>query len=278
MTLSPEPIEDFVRRALEEDLGAGDLTSESVVPEGARLIATLGAREPLVLAGLQAALAVFRALDPACQVDAAHQDGDRIAQGTVIAQVAGRARGLLTAERTALNILQHLSGIATMTRRYVDEIEGTGAILLDTRKTIPGLRHLQKYATAVGGAQNHRLGLYDGVLIKDNHIAVAGGITAAITAARAAGLEDIEVECDTLDQMREALSAGAKRLLLDNMGPDMLREAVTIAAGQATLEASGGVTLETIRSLAETGVDFISVGRITQSAPAIDIGLDYAEV
>ncbi|NQV20949.1 MAG: carboxylating nicotinate-nucleotide diphosphorylase, partial [Rhodospirillales bacterium] len=248
MTLSPEHIEDFVRRALEEDLGAGDLTSESVVPEDARLIATLGAREPLVLAGLQAALAVFRALDPACQVDAAHQDGDRIAQGTVIAQVAGRARGLLTAERTALNILQHLSGIATMTRRYVDEIEGTGAILLDTRKTIPGLRHLQKYATAVGGAQNHRLGLYVGVLIKDNHIAVAGGITAAITAAHTAGLKDIEVECDTLDQMREALSAGAKRLLLDNMGPDMLREAVTIASGQATLEASGGVTLETIRS------------------------------
>ncbi len=278
MTLSPEHIEDFVRRALEEDLGAGDLTSESVVPEDARLVATLGAREPLVLAGLPAALAVFRALDPTCQVDAAHQDGDRVAQGTVIAQVSGRARGLLTAERTALNILQHLSGIATMTRRYVDEIDGTGTILLDTRKTIPGLRHLQKYATAVGGAQNHRLGLYDGVLIKDNHIAVAGGITAAITAAQAAGLKDIEVECDTLDQMREALHAGAIRLLLDNMGPDMLREAVTIAAGHATLEASGGVTLGTIRSLAETGVDFISVGRITQSAPAIDIGLDYAEV
>jgi nicotinate-nucleotide pyrophosphorylase (carboxylating) len=241
-------------------------------------LATLGARGPLVLAGLPAALAVFRALDPACRIDTQNKDGDRVHEGDVIGTVEGAARSLLSAERTALNILQHLSGIATLTRRYVDEIAGTGAVLLDTRKTIPGLRHLQKYATAVGGAQNHRIGLYDGVLIKDNHVAVAGGIEAAIVAARAAGLEDVEVECDTLDQVRDALDAGAARLLLDNMTPDTLREAVKLSAGRARLEASGGITLDTIRAVAETGVDYISVGRITQSAPAVDIGLDYASV
>lgn len=275
MTLAPEHIDDFVRRALEEDLGAGDLTTDAVIPEDARLAATLGARESLTLAGLPAALAVFRALDPACEIEAHHQDGDRIESGGVIARLSGRARGLLSAERTALNILQHLSGIATLTRRYVDAISGTGAVLLDTRKTTPGLRHLQKYATTVGGAQNHRMGLFDGVLIKDNHVAIAGGITAAVDAARAAGLCDVEVECDTLDQVDEALKAGAVRLLLDNMGPDALVAAVALSAGRAALEASGGVTLDTIRSLAETGVDYISVGRITQSAPAVDIGLDY---
>ncbi len=278
MKLAPEAIDDFVHRALDEDLGAGDLTSNSVIPKDARLLATLGAREPLVLAGLPAALAVFRALDPACRSDTQNKDGDRVHEGDVIGTVEGAARSLLSAERTALNILQHLSGIATLTRRYVDEIAGTGAVLLDTRKTIPGLRHLQKYATAVGGAQNHRIGLYDGVLIKDNHVAVAGGIEAAIVAARAAGLEDVEVECDTLDQVRDALDAGAARLLLDNMTPDTLREAVKLSAGRARLEASGGITLDTIRAVVETGVDYISVGRITQSAPAVDIGLDYASV
>lgn len=277
MDLTPEAIDDLVRRALAEDLGTGDLTSDSVIPEDARLVATLGAREPLVLAGLPAALAVFRALDPRCRIDVRHTDGDRVPKGDVVGTVEGAARGLLSAERTALNILQHLSGVATLTRRYVDRIAGTGARLLDTRKTLPGLRHLQKYATAVGGADNHRMGLYDGVLIKDNHIAVAGGVSAAIAAARAAGLDHIEIECDTLDQVREALSAGAVWLLLDNMAPDTLRDAVALSAGRARLEASGGITLDTVRAVAETGVDYISVGRITQSAPAVDIGLDFAE-
>jgi nicotinate-nucleotide pyrophosphorylase (carboxylating) len=277
MQLSATHIDTFVKRALAEDVGAGDLTSEAVVPEDARLRATLAAREPMVVAGLPVALTVFRALDPTCQIEGSHKDGQKIEAGTVIATVEGAARALLTAERTSLNILQHLSGIATLTRRYVDEIAGTGAVLLDTRKTIPGLRHLQKYATAVGGGQNHRIGLFDGVLIKDNHIAVAGGVSPAIKAALAAGLEQIQVECDTLGQVREALDAGADRLLLDNMGPDGLREAVALAGSRVPLEASGGVTLETIRPIAETGVDYISVGRITQSAPAIDIGLDYAE-
>jgi nicotinate-nucleotide pyrophosphorylase (carboxylating) len=277
MDLTPEAIDDLVRRALAEDLGAGDLTSDSVIPEDARLVATLGAREPLVLAGLPAALAVFRALDPRCRIDVRHTDGDRVPRGDVVGTVEGAARGLLSAERTALNILQHLSGVATLTRRYVDRIAGTKARLLDTRKTLPGLRHLQKYAAAVGGADNHRMGLYDGVLIKDNHIAVAGGIGAAIAAARAASLDHIEIECDTLDQVREALSAGAVWLLLDNMAPDTLRDAVALSAGRARLEASGGITLDTVRAVAETGVDYISVGRITQSAPAVDIGLDFAE-
>ncbi len=270
MELNPRFIDDFVRRALAEDLGApGDITSDSVIPEDARLIATMAAREPMVIAGLPAALAVFKALDPNCRVDAHQKDCAQIGAGEIIAIIDGLARALLSAERTALNILQHLSGIASLTHSYVDEIAGTGAVLLDTRKTIPGLRHLQKYATAAGGGQNHRMGLFDGVLIKDS-------VTAAIKAAQVAGLSDIQVECDTLDQMRDALAAGAKRLLLDNMGPDLLREAVSLADGRATLEASGGVTLDTIRAIAETGVDFISVGRLTQSAPAIDIGLDYA--
>ena len=278
MDLPTEQVNDFVRRALAEDLGMGDLTSESVIPKGARLKATLGAREALVVAGLPAATAVFKALDPDCTIILKCQDGDGIKVGDVIGTIEGAARGLLSAERTALNVLQHLSGIATLTRRYVDAIKGTSAVLLDTRKTLPGLRHLQKYATHIGGAQNHRMGLFDGVLIKDNHIAVAGGVTAAVEAAKAAGLADIEVECDTLDQVEEALRAGADMLLLDNMPPDTLSEAVSLCSGRAKLEASGGVTLETIRAIAETGVDFISVGRITQTAPAIDIGLDYEDV
>jgi len=279
MKLSTDHIDDFVRRALAEDLGTvGDLTSNGVIPEDARLSASMIARETMVVAGLPAALAVFKSLDPTCEVSISHDDGARIEPGEEIATVEGRARALLTAERTALNILQHLSGIATLTRRYVDELSGTGVVLLDTRKTIPGLRHLQKYATAVGGGQNHRMGLFDGVLIKDNHIAVAGGVSNAVKAAQAAGLKDIQVECDTLDQVREALGAGAERLLLDNMSLDQLREAVGIVDGRVKLEASGGVTLDTIRGIAETGVDYISVGRLTQSAPAIDIGLDYTEL
>jgi nicotinate-nucleotide pyrophosphorylase (carboxylating) len=191
----------------------------------------------------------------------------------------GNARAMLAAERSALNTLQHLSGIATLTRRYVDAIEGTGAALLDTRKTIPGLRVLEKYASRMGGAQNHRMRLDDGVLIKDNHVAVCGGVAEAVRRAKAAntGLQ-VQVEVDRLDQIQPALAAGADRLLLDNMDPAMLRDAVRLAGGRVPLEASGGVTLETIRFLAETGVNFISVGRITQSAPAVDIGLDYSFV
>jgi nicotinate-nucleotide pyrophosphorylase (carboxylating) len=192
-------------------------------------------------------------------------------------RLAGKARAMLTAERSALNTLQHLSGIATLTRQYVDAIAGTGAVLLDTRKTVPGLRVVAKYAARMGGAQNHRMRLDDGVLIKDNHVAVCGGVAEAVRRAKAAdtGLQ-VQVEVDRIDQIEPALAAGADRLLLDNMDPAMLREAVQLVGKRVPLEASGGVTLETIRFLAETGVDFISVGRITQSAPAVDIGLDYS--
>ena len=203
-------------------------------------------------------------------------DGDKITAGTVMARLEGPAGGLLSAERTALNFLQTLSGIATLTRAYIARIEDTGAVLLDTRKTLPGLRALSKYATATGGATNHRMRLDDGVLIKDNHIAVAGGAGEATRRAKARGLDNIQVECDTIGQVKEAIEAGADRLLLDNMPPGMLREAVAETAGRVPLEASGGVNLETIRAIAETGVDFISVGAITQSAPAADIGLDPA--
>lgn len=275
MTLGRDEIDRLVDRALAEDMGAGDVTSAAVIPEDAWLSAVAAAREPLVLAGIEAAEAVFRRLAPDCRIDARAADGDALAAGDVVAGIEGPARGLLSAERTALNLLQHLSGIATLTRRFVEAIAGTGAVLLDTRKTIPGLRAFAKYATAVGGAQNHRMGLYDGVLIKDNHIAVCGGIAQAVAKARAFTDLPVEVECDRIDQVRDAVGAGADMILLDNMDTGTLRRAVELVAGRAKLEASGGVTLETVRGIAETGVDFISVGRITQSAAAVDIGLDY---
>jgi nicotinate-nucleotide pyrophosphorylase (carboxylating) len=276
LRLSDLEIEDFIARALAEDIGAGDITSKAVIPESARLEAEMRARESLVVAGLDIALAVFHRLEPGCRTEVLVRDGVLAQPGAVLARIAGPARGLLAAERTALNIVQHLSGIATLTRTFVDRVAGTGAVILDTRKTIPGLRNMAKYASATGGAKNHRLGLYDGVLIKDNHIAVCGGISKAVEAAKEAGLADIEVECDTLEQVAEALDCGVPHLLLDNMDLAALREAVKLAKGFATTEASGGVTLETVRAIAETGVDFISAGRITQSAPAVDIGLDYA--
>ncbi len=276
MALSGSEIEHFIDRALAEDIGAGDTTTTAVIPQDARLRAEMRAREPLVVAGIEIALGVFKRLEPGCETQAPVKDGDKAERGAVLARVAGPARGLLTAERTALNIVQHLSGIATLTRAYVDRIAGTGAVILDTRKTVPGLRALAKYATAVGGARNHRFGLYDGVLIKDNHIAVCGGIKPALQAALERGLADIEVECDSLDQVVAALELNAPHLLLDNMDGATLRQAVALARGRATTEASGGVNLETVRAIAETGVDFISVGRITQSAPAVDIGLDYS--
>lgn len=275
VVLEPAEISAFVDMVLTEDNAANDVTTLAVVPQKAQAHGAIVAREPMVLAGMELASAIFRTLDAEVEVTAEAADGDALDAGAVIARVAGSGRAILTGERPALNTLQHLSGIASLTRRYVDAIAGTGAVLLDTRKTIPGLRRLAKYATVQGGARNHRMTLADAILIKDNHIALCGSVTAAIEAARAHSDKPIEVECDTLDQAEEALKAGVTHLLLDNMSLDELRSAVGLAGGRAELEASGGVTLETIRPIAETGVDFISVGRLTQSAPAVDIGLDF---
>jgi nicotinate-nucleotide pyrophosphorylase (carboxylating) len=270
--------DEFVRRVLAEDLGkGGDVTSAATIRADARFTAELVAREPIVVAGLDLAEAFFRALDEQVAIDQQVGDGTAVEAGAVLMRLKGDARAMLTAERSALNTLQHLSGIATLTRRYVDAIAGTGAVLLDTRKTLPGLRALEKYAARMGGAQNHRMRLDDGMLIKDNHVAVAGGVGPAVRAAKEAGTGlEVQVEVDRIEQIEEALDAGADRLLLDNMDPPTLRRAVELVAGRVPLEASGGVRLETIRAIAETGVDFISVGRITQSAPAVDIGMDYA--
>ncbi len=273
-TLDPADIKAAVDAALAEDIGAGDITTKAVIPDETRLNLVMATRQDIVVAGLPVALEVFRRLAPDAVVQVETTDGAQISTGTVIARIEGQAAALLAAERTALNFMQTLSGIATLTRAYVDAIEGTGAVLLDTRKTVPGLRSLSKYATAMGGATNHRMRLDDGVLIKDNHIAVAGSAAEATRRAKAANLKAIEVECDTLDQVTEAIEAGADSLLLDNMAPEMLVQAVELCAGRVTLEASGGVNLKTIRAIAETGVDTISVGAITQAAPAVDIGLD----
>ena len=273
--LSQDEIERFIDIAFSEDIASGDVTCEAVIPEDANLTATMNARETMVMAGLPIMAPVFKRLDKTCKTTFFAKDGDQLSAGDKIMTIKGSASALLSAERTALNTLQHLSGIATLTRQYVDLIDGTTAKLLDTRKTIPGLRLLGKYATKMGGAQNHRIGLFDAVMIKDNHIAVAGSVETAITSAKAAGRNDIQVECDTLEQVTEAIKYGADSLLLDNMPPDMLREALRIVDGKIPCEASGGVNLKTIRAIAETGVDFISVGRLTQSAPAVDIGLDY---
>ena len=271
-------LDGFVAQVLGEDLGAGgDVTSKATIPADARFTADMNCREPIVVAGLEIAAAFYRELDPEVTIDQLSEEGERVAARTVLMRLSGNARAMLSAERPALNTVQHLSGIATLTRRYVDAIDGTGAVVIDTRKTVPGLRVLEKYAVRMGGAQNHRMRLDDGVLIKDNHVAVCGGVAEAVRAAKAAntGLQ-IQVEVDRIAQIEPALAAGADRLLLDNMPPPVLREAVALVAGRVPLEASGGVNLDTIRAIAETGVDFISAGRITQSAPAVDIGLDYA--
>ena len=269
---------DFIRRVLAEDMGSGgDVTSAATIAADARFTAEMNCRQPIVVAGLEIAAAFFRSLDREVQVETLVSDGDAVDAGTVLMRLGGNARAMLAAERSALNTLQHLSGIATMTRSYVDRIAGTGARLLDTRKTIPGLRVLEKYAARMGGAENHRMRLDDGLLIKDNHVAVAGGVAKAVQAAKAANTRfPVQVEVDRIDQIQPALEAGADRLLLDNMPPPVLREAVALVAGRVPLEASGGVNLNTIRAIAETGVNYISVGRITQSAPAVDIGLDYS--
>lgn len=274
--IDPILIEEQIGRFLMEDIGFGDLTSTIMIDEGTTGTFDVNAREDIVVAGLEVAGAVFRRCDPNCRFDPRVADGDHITDGTTMARVSGNARRLLTAERTALNILQHLSGIATLTAQYVKEIEGTGATLIDTRKTTPGLRALEKHAVTCGGGRNHRLALDGGVLVKDNHIAVCGGLTAAIQRAKSQvpTLTKVQVECDNLDQVKEALEAGADSLLLDNMSPDTMREAAKIVEGRITLEASGGITLDTVRAKAESGVDLISTGKITQSAPSVDIGLD----
>jgi len=273
-------LDAFVAATLAEDLGVGwpggghDVTSESVIPADARFAGVMDSRDAITVCGLPIAAAFFRALDPAVEIEILRAEGAQVPGGTDLMRIRGRARAMLTAERSALNTVQHLSGIATMTRGYVDAMGGK-ATLLDTRKTIPGLRHLEKYATRTGGAQNHRLGLWDAAMIKDNHVAVAGSIGQAVGAARNAGVKNIICEVDRIDQIEPALAAGASHLLLDNMGPDMLREAVGIVAGRVPCEASGGVRLDTIAAIAASGVDYVSVGRLTQSAPAADVGLDF---
>jgi len=270
----------FVDATLAEDLGVGlpgggrDVTSESVIEADARFSGVMDSRDAVTVAGLPIAAAFFRKLDPAMEIEILVEEGARVEPGTKLMRLTGNARAMLTGERSALNTVQHLTGIATMTREYVDAMKGH-ATLLDTRKTIPGLRHLEKYATRTGGARNHRMGLWDAAMIKDNHVLVAGGVGPAVARARAAGVAQIICEVDRLDQIEPAIAAGAHHLLLDNMGPDMLREAVALVAGRVPTEASGGVNLSTIDAIAASGVTYVSVGRLTQSAPAADIGLDF---
>ena len=273
--LDDRELTEFITRVLAEDIGPGDYTTLGTVPEDHTLSVSVNAREKLVVAGIEIAAAFFRHLDNTLEIDVLVQDGDAIKSGTAMMTLNSKARPILTAERAALNVLQHLSGIATLSAKYVHELEGTGTILLDTRKTIPGLRKLEKYATTCGGCKNHRMGLYDAILIKDNHIAAAGGIREAIRGAKALRKDiPIETECDTLEQLKIALEEGIDLVLLDNMSLDQLRQAVKLAKGRCKIEASGGVTLKTIRSIAETGVEYISTSKITQGAPAVDIGLD----
>jgi nicotinate-nucleotide pyrophosphorylase (carboxylating) len=274
-------LDRFVRDTLAEDLGAGlpgggrDVSSESVIPAVARFAGVMDSRDGIVVAGLPVAAAFFRALDPDMTIDLLVEDGAEVAPGTDLMRLEGNARAMLTAERSALNTVQHLSGIATLTREYVRAMDSPACTLLDTRKTIPGLRHLEKYAVRMGGGSNHRMGLWDAAMIKDNHVLVAGSVGEAVRRAVQAGVREIICEVDRIDQIEPALAAGATRLLLDNMDPDELRQAVAQVAGRVPTEASGGITLDTIKAKAATGVDFVSVGRLTQSAPAADIGLDF---
>ena len=280
-TLPGFDLDHFVRDTLAEDLGEGlpgggcDVTSESVIPADARFAGVMDSRDPIVLAGLPIAAAFFRALDPAMEIAILAEEGAQVPAGTDVMRLSGNARAMLTAERSALNTVQHLSGIATMTRQYVRAMDNPACTLLDTRKTIPGLRMLEKYATRMGGASNHRMGLWDAAMIKDNHVLVAGSVGEAVRRAVAAGIAEIICEVDRIEQIEPPLAAGATRLLLDNMAPPTLREAVALVAGRVPTEASGGITLETIAAKAATGVDFVSVGRLTQSAPAADLGLDF---
>jgi nicotinate-nucleotide pyrophosphorylase (carboxylating) len=275
--LDPAYVEEVVRRALDEDLGDGlDVTSVATVPFDAEGTGDFVVRGEGVVAGLPVVVAVLEiASDDSVLVTQHVQDGDPVRPGQVLLSATALTRALLTAERTALNLLCHLSGIASLTRRWVEAVEGTTATILDTRKTTPGLRALEKYAVRCGGGANKRMGLYDAALVKDNHVIAAGGVGAAFAAVRANFPDvDVQVECDTVGQVREALDAGATFLLCDNMGVDALREAVAAAAGSAQIEATGGLTLDCARAVAETGVDYLSVGALTHSAPVLDIGLD----
>ncbi|MFN3558000.1 MAG: carboxylating nicotinate-nucleotide diphosphorylase [Brevundimonas sp.] len=276
-TLPDLLIEPVVRLALAEDLGrAGDVTAKACIPEGARMRAVFAARKPGVLAGIDCVRLAVLAMDPKASVDLKLRDGQAFEAGAVLAEVEADARAFLSAERTALNLLGRLCGIATLTRTYVDAVAGTGARVADTRKTTPGLRALEKHAVLCGGGLNHRFGLDDAILIKDNHVAVCGGVGEAVRRAKAAAghLMKVEVEVDGLDQLAEALAERPDVIMLDNFTLTDLREAVAYVAGRVTLEASGGVNLETIRAIAETGVEVISVGALTHSAASLDIGLD----
>jgi nicotinate-nucleotide pyrophosphorylase (carboxylating) len=271
-------IEETVARALREDLGdAGDITTAACVPQSVQAKAVIAARRAGVIAGTDVAAAAFRLVDPAILCRTERPDGARAGVGDAILRLEGKARAILTAERVALNFLGRLSGVATATAALVEAVAGTKAKIVCTRKTTPGLRALEKYAVRCGGGVNHRFGLYDAILIKDNHIAAAGGVAAALRAAKAGAdhLVKIEIEVDSLDQLDEALSEGADAVLLDNMSLDELKRAVAATRGRATLEASGNVTIATVRAIAETGVDRISSGAITHSAPALDLGLDF---
>jgi len=280
-TLPGFDLDAFVRSTLAEDLGEGlpgggrDVTSESVIPADARFSGVMDSRDAIVVAGLPIADAFFRHLDPDIAIEHLVADGDAVEPGADLMRLSGNARAMLTAERSALNIVQHLSGIASMAREYVEAMDNPDCTLLDTRKTIPGLRHLEKYATRQGGASNHRMGLWDAAMIKDNHVLVAGSVGEAVRRAREAGVDHIICEVDRIDQIKPALKAGAHHLLLDNMSPETLREAVDLVGGRVPCEASGGINLETIKAKAATGVTYVSVGRLTQSAPAADIGLDF---
>jgi nicotinate-nucleotide pyrophosphorylase (carboxylating) len=269
-------VDSVVRAALAEDVGTGDRTTDAIVPAGARCRALLVLEESGIACGIPVASAVFHVLDPAVGVTALVDEGARVADPpTVLVEVEGAARAVLTGERTALNLVARLCGVASLTRQYVDLVEGTGATILDTRKTTPGLRSLEKYAVRCGGGQNHRFGLDDAVLVKENHLRLGGGIAAAVAALRDRG-EDmpVEVEAETLDQVREALEVGVERILLDNMTPREVTEAVQLVAGRAQLEASGGISLATVRAYAETGVDFISVGALTHAARSLHVSLE----
>jgi nicotinate-nucleotide pyrophosphorylase (carboxylating) len=276
MELRPEDIERIVAAALAEDIGSGDATTLALVPEDVRCAAELVLEEPGVVCGVPVVAAVFRALDQGVHVEAKLAEGAVAAEvPAVVAEIEGPARAILSGERVALNLLGRLCGIASLTRRFVELTDGTRTTVLDTRKTTPGLRALEKYAVRCGGGRNHRAGLYDGVLVKDNHLRVAGGVTAALASleGRVDGLP-VEVEAETIAQVRDALAAGAPRILLDNMSPEEVREAVEVAGGRAELEASGGVSLATVRAYAETGVDFVSVGALTHSARSLHVSLE----
>ena len=283
MELSAAEIRQAVRAALAEDIGGGDATTLATVPETATAGAVMRAREPLVVAGLDFAEAAFRELSPKINIEKLSRDGQRIAAGKILLKISGPARAILSAERVALNFVQMLSGVATLTAQFVDEVKGTDARILDTRKTTPGWRRFEKYAVGCGGGRNHRIGLFDMILIKDNHLAALrnekpNAIAAAVARAREKFPKlKVEAEADSLEQVAQAADAGADIILLDNMTIEQLRQAVKIVKGRAKTEASGGVTLKTVRAIAATGVDFISVGALTHSARAVDIGLDFEQ-